>query len=583
MLRSFTCGELNENYNGKEVILCGWVDSVRDLGGLFFILLRDRYGITQCTFIEKENSKLFKKIKRVKPEYVLKVKGIVKKRNVKDINPDMKTGKIEVIATEFEILSESNVPPFEIKDETNASEELRLKYRYLDLRRKKMQENFILRHKVSLLVRNFLSEKNFLEIETPFLTKSTPEGARDYLVPSRIYPGRFYALPQSPQLFKQLLMISGFDRYFQIVKCFRDEDLRADRQPEFTQIDIEMSFLEMEDIFKLIEPMMVEIFKLIGVNVETPFLRMSYDEAMENYGSDRPDLRFDMKLVDISEIFKESEFKIFRSIVEGGGIIKGILVNDGAEFSRKNIDELNEFVKIYKAKGLAWIKYQNGKFKSSLPKIVPEATLKKVFEKMNGYDGDMALIVGGEKNIVHTSLGELRKKIANEKGLIDGKEFKFLWVTDFPMFEYSEEDKRYYALHHPFTAPTEIDEENPLKMKSKAYDIVLNGLEIGGGSIRNHKMDVQNKIFEILGIGKEEREEKFGFFLEALTYGTPPHGGIALGLDRIIMLLAGENSIRNVISFPKTTSALCLLTGSPSKVDSSQLEELKIKVLKDEI
>ncbi len=582
MLRSITCGELTARDAEKKVVLCGWVDSIRDLGGIYFVLLRDRYGITQCTFIEEENRDLFERIKSVKSEHVLKVSGTVKLRSEKDINKKMKTGEIEVLADDFEILSTSKLPPFEIKDEINVSEELRLKYRYLDLRRPKMQENFILRHKVALLVRNFLSERNFLEIETPFLTKSTPEGARDYLVPSRMYPGRFYALPQSPQLFKQLLMISGFDRYFQIVKCFRDEDLRADRQPEFTQIDIELSFLEMEDIFNLIEPMMVEIFRLIGVEVSTPFLKMDYEEAVENYGSDRPDLRFDMKLFDISDFFVESEFKIFREIVNGGGVIKAIKVEGCAKYSRKRIDELNDFVKIYGAKGLAWIKLMDGNFKSSLPKVVGENTLKLIFERLKGGEGDIVLIVGGKREIVNTSLGELRRKIAVDENFIKDGDYKFLWVTDFPMFEYSEEDGRFYALHHPFTAPVEILEDNPLEMKSMAYDIVLNGLEIGGGSIRNHRVDVQNKIFEILGIDEREREEKFGFFLEALQYGTPPHGGIALGLDRIVMILAGENSIRNVIPFPKTTSALCLLTGSPSKVDISQLEELKIKIIREE-
>jgi len=576
--RTHTCGELDMEHVGRTVTLGGWVHNVRNLGGLLFIRLRDRYGITQITFDQSRDAGLFARAEALRGEFVIRVRGEVTARTPENINPDMKTGRIEVVVSELELLNEADLPPFEIVEEVRASEELRMKYRYLDLRRRRMTRNLELRHRTSMAIRRFLDERHFMEIETPFLTRSTPEGARDYLVPSRIHPGRFYALPQSPQLFKQLLMVSGMDRYFQIVRCFRDEDLRADRQPEFTQVDIEMSFIEPADIFALLEPMMQRVFQLIGVEVTAPFPRLTYREAMDRYGIDRPDLRFGAEIKDVSEHFRESEFAIFRRIVTEGGTVRGIAVPGGGAYSRKVLDELQALVKAHGAAGLAWIKSENGQVRSSLPKAVSEEQQARILAQTGVAAGGALLMVAGDKTTVCTALGALRLHVAQREGWIDPTRFAFCWVVDFPMFQWDAEEQRYFACHHPFTAPREPDFTDPANALSHGYDLVLNGLEIAGGSIRIHEEALQKKIFTTLGITDEEAREKFGFFLDALRFGTPPHGGIAIGLDRLVMLLAGEKSLREVIPFPKTTSAMCLLTGSPAEVPAAQLAELKLRV-----
>jgi aspartyl-tRNA synthetase len=575
--RSIYCGELRAQNAGQEVTLLGWVHKHRDMGNLVFVDVRDREGLVQVVF-PASGGGLLEEAKKVRPENVIGVRGVVRKRDAKRVNPQLATGEVEVEASALQIISSSKVPPFMVVDPVQASEELRFKYRYLDLRRPSMQRNVRLRHQAALCVRNFLSRKGFLEIETPFLTISTPEGARDYLVPSRIYKGRFYALPQSPQLFKQTLMISGFDRYFQIVRCFRDEDLRADRQPEFTQVDIEMSFIEREDLFEIIEELMVALFELIGEKIERPFPRLSYKESMDMYGTDKPDLRIALEIMDLTAVGAELDSEIIKKVLEGGGKLKGLLLPGAAGFSRSQLDKLNDKAKALGAGGLIWLKKPDG-FKSSLK--LDERGFSRIWDVLGASGDGLALLIAGEEARALNALGEIRKEFIQEK-IRGGHIFSFAWVTDFPLFEWSKEEGRLVSMHHPFTSPAEDDipflESHPEKIRAQAYDLVLNGYEVGGGSIRIHDMELQQKIFKTLGLTPKETGEKFGFFLEALSYGTPPHGGIALGFDRLIMLLAGEESIREVIPFPKTTSALCLLTGSPSEVSEKQLEELGLKL-----
>lgn len=575
--RTVYCGDLRAGHEGDTVTLVGWAQKVRDMGNLLFIDMRDRRGLVQVVF-HTDRPELLEEAKKARPENVIGVRGTVKKRDPKSVNPQMATGGIEVEAAEFNLINVSKVPPFVIADETQASEELRFKYRYLDLRRPSMQGNIKLRHEAALRVRNHLAANGFLEIETPFLTISTPEGARDYLVPSRVYKGRFYALPQSPQLFKQLLMISGFDKYFQIVRCFRDEDLRADRQPEFTQIDIEMSFIDREDVYALTEGLVASVFELIGERVQTPFPRLTYRESLERYGTDKPDLRAGMEIRDLTEAGKAADSDILKRVLAGGAALKGLVVEGAGNFSRSHLDKLNDKVRGLGAPGIFWAKKAGG-VKTSFK--VAEAGAAGLWQASGAGDEDLLLMVADKVMPALKVLGELRKDFVVEK-CRGQKLFRFAWVTDFPLFEWNEEEGRLSAVHHPFTSPNEEDleflESDPIKVRAKAYDIVLNGTEIGGGSIRIHDMDLQRKIFKALGLLPEEAEKKFGFFLEALSYGTPPHGGIAMGFDRMVMLLAGEESIREVIPFPKTTSALCLLTGSPSTVDEKQLDELGIKL-----
>ncbi len=576
--RTHYCGELKADHEGREVVLAGWVQRVRDIGNLVFLDIRDREGVAQVV-LTSDRPDLLEFAKKIRTEYVVSVKGTVKKRDPKSVNPRMKTGEVEVEASALELRAAAKVPPFVISDPSQASEELRFKHRYLDLRRPSMQRNIRLRHEAALAARNYLAGQGFFEIETPFLTSSTPEGARDYLVPSRIYKGRFYALPQSPQLFKQLLMISGFDRYFQIVRCFRDEDQRADRQPEFTQIDIEMSFAEPDDIYHLIEGLMAALFEIIGKKISLPFPRLTYSETMETYGTDKPDLRGGMKIRDLGPQARELESEIIHKTLESGGALKGIAVPGAGGCSRSVLDKLNEKARKLGAPGIFWMK-KAGEWKSSLK--LPETALAPVREALKAGDSDLILLVAAQVEMALKTLGEIRKQFVLEQASGE-QDFQFAWITDFPLFDWSEEEGRLVSMHHPFTAPLEDDlgrlESEPRSVRAKAYDLVLNGYEVGGGSIRIHNMDVQRRIFQALGLTEEEAEKKFGFFLEALGYGAPPHGGIALGFDRLVMLLAGEESIREVIAFPKTTSALCLLTKSPSEVSERQLKELGIKVL----
>jgi len=550
------------------------------MGNLVFIDLRDREGVVQVV-VSSDGGTLLDEAKKIKMENVLAVQGKVKEREEGSRNPQLPTGEVEVVVKGLKVLSVSRVPPFVIDDPPQATEELRFKYRYMDMRRPSMQRNIKIRHQAALNIRNFMNENGFLEIETPFLTKSTPEGARDYLVPSREYKGRFYALPQSPQIFKQILMISGFDRYFQIVRCFRDEDLRADRQPEFTQIDIEMSFVEQEDIFSLVEGLMASVFKVIGVEVNIPFSRFAYEESMEKFGTDKPDLRFEAEIKDLTEIGSKIDSSVFRNILSSGGVLKGLVVENKGALSRSQLDKIDQKAKELGGKGIIWIKKQNG-FKSSLKLETRDFSL--IWESLKGKEEDLVLLIADERITALKILGEIRKEFVLQQKE-NKRSFKFAWITDFPLFELSEEEKSLLSMHHPFTSPYETDmeilEKEPLRVKAKAYDLVLNGVEIGGGSIRIHDLEVQKRIFNILGLDQKEAEEKFGFFLEALSYGTPPHGGIALGFDRIVMILAGEKSIRDVIPFPKTTSALCLLTGSPAEIDLKQLEELGLQKTKD--
>jgi aspartyl-tRNA synthetase len=575
--RTHYCGELGEEHVGSQVTLLGWVQRQRDMGNLVFLDLRDREGLVQVVF-HSDRPNLQAEAKKARLEYVAGVRGLVRKREAKSVNAGMPTGRIEVEAEEFIIYSTARVPPFLVADPPQAAEELRFKHRYLDLRRPRMQRNIRLRHEAALAVRNHLARNGFLEIETPFLGKSTPEGARDYLVPSRIHKGRFYALPQSPQLFKQLLMMSGFDRYFQIVRCFRDEDMRADRQPEFTQIDIEMSFIDREDIYSLVEGLMQAVFSLIGQTLSLPFPRLSYAQSMDRYGTDKPDLRLPAEIKDLTAAGRSLSSDHVRRALEAGGVLKGLVLPGAGGLSRSRLDKLDQKAKSLAAPGLAWIKKAEALI-SSLK--LTEAELAAMWKELAASDEDLALLLAGPRETILKALGEIRREAAAE-GASGERQFRFCWITDFPLFEWSEEEKRLVSMHHPFTSPHEDDlgflESEPQRVRAKAYDLVLNGVEAGGGSIRIHHAGLQQRIFKVLGLEPAEAEEKFGFFLEALGYGTPPHGGIALGFDRIVMLLAGEESIREVIPFPKTTSALCLLTHSPSPVIPRQLEELGLKI-----
>jgi len=581
--RTHCCGSLSLQNVGEEVVLMGWVNRRRDHGGLIFVDLRDRYGIVQVVFNPELSGQAFAKAEEIRNEYVIAVKGKVSARPEGTINPNLATGEVEVYASELRILNKAKTPPFYISDDADVDETIRLKYRYLDLRRAEMQKTLILRHKTAKAMRDFLDKHNFLEIETPMLTKSSPEGARDYLVPSRVNPGEFYALPQSPQLFKQILMVAGMDRYFQIVRCFRDEDLRADRQPEFTQLDMEMSFVNREDIISLIEEMVQYIFKeTLNLDIKIPFPRLTYQEAMDRFGSDKPDLRFGMELVDISDLVQACEFKVFKSAIADGGKVKGINAQGCGNYPRRQIDDIVKFAISCGAKGLAWIALTDEGIKSPITKFLTEDELKSIVARMGGKQGDLLLFVADSPPVVATVLSHLRLEFGKRLNLIDPHEFNFSWVVDFPLLEWDDEEKRYVAIHHPFTAPVEEDlpllESDPGKVRAQAYDLILNGVELGGGSIRIHQRPVQEQMFKLLGLSKEQSLEKFGYLLEAFEYGTPPHGGIAFGLDRMIMLMAGKDTIRDVIAFPKTQSASDLMTDAPSPVDPKQLKELHIKL-----
>lgn len=587
--RTNYCGEIKENMIGKEVTLMGWVSRKRVFSHFSFILLRDRTGIVQAVVNQDTNTEdVIKKDKELKPEYVVAIKGKVVGRTEENINPEMETGKVEVLIDNMEILSESEVPPFQIEDSINVSTDLRLKYRYLDLRRPSVAKNLILRHNVAQSVRRFLDNEGFLEIETPFLTKSTPEGARDYLVPSRVHSGEFYALPQSPQIFKQLLMASGFDKYFQIVKCFRDEDLRADRQPEFTQIDMELSFVDDEDIINLNERLMKTILKETkGIDIKIPFKRMPYKEAMERFGSDKPDIRFGMELKNITDIVSGSEFGVFENAITSGGSVRGINVKGSCSMPRKQIDSLVELVKTYGAKGLAWLGLnEDDTFKTSIGKFFDDNKLREIANAFDAEKGDLILICADNDSVVFDALGALRVEMSKRLELTDKDDYRFLWVTEFPLFEYDDEEQRYVAKHHPFTMPMEEDidllETSPEKARAVAYDLVLNGYELGGGSLRIYQSDLQEKMFKCLGFSQEEANERFGFLIDAFKYGAPPHGGLALGLDRIVMLLSGSDSLRDVIAFPKVKDASCPLADAPNFVDKKQLDELMIEIKSEE-
>jgi len=575
--RTDSCGLIRPGHEGREVTLYGWVQRQRDMGNLIFVDLRDREGIIQIVF-SPARPELLEAAKKLRPEYVIGIRGLVRKREPRAVNKEMATGEVEVEAGEMRLLNVSKVPPFQVADPVQASEDLRMKYRYIDLRRPSKQRTIRLRHEAALRTRNYLSGRGFLEIETPFLAKSTPEGARDYLVPSRIYKGRFYALPQSPQTFKQTLMISGFDRYFQIVRCFRDEDLRSERQPEFTQIDIEMSFIDREDVFSLVDGLLTEVFEVVREKIPTPLPRLTFMESMERYGTDKPDMRIKSEITDLTAEASGFQPEVIRKVLAAGGVLKGLRVPQAAGFSRSQLDRLGEKAQELGAKGIAWLKKQGG-FKSALKLVETEA--RAVWEKTRAQDEDLVLLVADRREVALPVLGHFRQELIRPQA---GSNFAFTWVTDFPLFEWSEEEKKIVSVHHPFTSPLAEDipllESEPLRVRARAYDIVCNGYEIGGGSIRIHDFELQRRIFGLLGLSQKETEDKFGYFLEALSYGTPPHGGIAMGFDRIVMLLAGEESIREVIPFPKTTSALCLLTGSPSEVSERQLDELGLKLRK---
>ncbi len=583
--RTDMCGDLRITDEGRKVIVMGWVQRRRDLGSLIFVWLRDRSGIVQLAFNPDTDKALFDKAESVRGEYVIAVSGTVVKRDEYNINPELKTGEIEILVDELRILNSSETPPFEIDDDINVNDDVKMKYRFLDLRRPSMQNSLMLRHKIVKIVRDFYDSHGFMEVETPILIKSTPEGARDFLVPSRVHPNKFFALPQSPQLYKQLLMLSGVDRYFQIAKCFRDEDLRADRQPEFTQIDLEMSFIDIDDIISLNEQLMKRIFKEVkGIDIETPFLRLTYAEAMDRFGSDKPDMRFGFELKDISDAVKSCGFKVFTGAIEAGGSVRAINVTGGSEkFSRKEIDSLGEFVKTYRAKGLAWIRVEENEIKSPIAKFLTDDEMKAILDKMQADVGDLILIVADKNKVVFDSLGALRIEVAKRLGILDPNDFKFLWVTEFPLMEYSEEEGRYMAMHHPFTAP--MDEDIELmdtdlgKVRAKAYDIILNGTELGGGSLRIYNSELQRKMFDVLKLSENDIEQRFGFLLNAFKFGAPPHGGMAYGLDRLVMLIAGKDSIRDVMAFPKQQNASELMTSAPDYVDPKQLEELYISMV----
>ncbi|CUP15949.1 aspartate--tRNA ligase [Clostridium disporicum] len=578
--RSLMCGEPRETNIGQKVTLMGWVQRNRKLGGLQFIDLRDRTGIMQIVFGEEINAESFEKAKAVRPEYCIAVTGEIVKRQ--SPNENMATGMVELMCESIKVLSESETPPIYIKEDLDAAENIRLKYRYLDLRRPDMQRIFMIRSKAAMAVRNYLSDNGFLEVETPILTKSTPEGARDYLVPSRNYPGMFYALPQSPQIFKQLLMVSGFDRYFQIAKCFRDEDLRANRQPEFTQIDLEMSFVEQDDVMAMNEGLVAHVFKeVLGHEIKLPIRRMPFKEAMEKYGSDKPDLRFGMEITDITEAVKDMDFVVFKSAIENGGSVRALCLKGGADLGRKQLDKLVDFVKTYKAKGLAWIQLKEDGNKSSIAKFLTDEVTENIVKTMGAENGDAILMVSDKNSVVFQSLGALRLELAKQFDLIkDKSEFNFCWITEFPLFEYDEEEGRYFAAHHPFTAPMDEDldmlESNPGAVRSKAYDLVLNGEELGGGSIRIHDSNLQTRMFKALGFTEESAQERFGFLIDAFKFGPPPHGGLAFGLDRMVMFLSGTDNIKDVVAFPKNQNAYCYLSEAPNVVDQKQLDELGI-------
>lgn len=583
--RTTYCGLVTEEFLNEKVTLKGWVHNRRDLGGLIFVDLRDREGIVQIVFNPDFSEEALQVAETVRSEYVVEVQGVVTKRDAETINPKIKTGQVEVQVSNIEIINKSETPPFSINEESvNVDENIRLKYRYLDLRRQELAQTFKMRHQTTRSIRQYLDNNGFFDIETPVLTKSTPEGARDYLVPSRVHEGEFYALPQSPQLFKQLLMISGFDKYYQIVKCFRDEDLRADRQPEFTQVDIEMSFVNQEDIIAMGEDMLRKVVKDVkGIDVSGPFPRMTYAEAMDRYGSDKPDTRFGMELINVSQLGKEMNFKVFKDTVDNNGEIKAIVAKDAADkYTRKDMDALTEFVNIYGAKGLAWVKVVDDGLSGPIARFFEDSNVETLKQLTEAKPGDLVMFVADKPNVVAQSLGALRIKLAKELGLIDESKLNFLWVTDWPLLEYDEDAKRYVAAHHPFTSPKREDIEKldtePENVQANAYDIVLNGYELGGGSIRIHDGELQQKMFEVLGFTNEQAQEQFGFLLDAFKYGAPPHGGIALGLDRLVMLLTNRTNLRDTIAFPKTASATCLLTDAPGEVSDKQLQELSLRI-----
>ena len=584
LTRTHTCGGLRLEDVGADVVLLGWVHRVRDLGGLLFVDIRDRGGITQVVF-DKDDEPLMAKAKRLRSEFVIGVVGRVRRRSPDTINPKLPTGEVEVVVRRLALLNEAKTPPFPIADDTPVSEDVRLKYRYLDLRRPGLQTNIGLRHRVTMAIRQYFDRNGFWEIETPILTKSTPEGARDYLVPSRVHSGEFYALPQSPQLFKQILMVGGVDRYVQICRCFRDEDLRADRQPEFTQVDVEMSFARPETIFGVIEPLMRDIFAVVGRDIQTPFLRMPYADAIAKYGSDKPDLRCGMPIQDLREAFRTSTFRVFRDIVAGGGTVRGFVVKNAGDYSRSEVDGIVDQAKQLGAAGLIWARTaQDGTLTSSIMKALGEDGVRQMLEAAGAVPGDLLLVAAGEPDSTSKLLGQLRLNLARQKGLLDANEYAFVWVVDFPLLEWDADAKRYVSMHHPFTSPHDEDldrlESEPANVRAKAYDLVLNGSEVGGGSIRIHDANLQRRVFSLLNITAEQAKLRFGFFLEALEYGTPPHGGIALGLDRTCAILAGESSIREVIAFPKTATAVDLMSDAPSSVDQDQLRDLHLQIRK---
>ncbi len=583
--RTHYCGDVRAADIDSEVVLFGWVQNWRDHGGVIFIDLKDREGLVQIVFDPSVNEENHKLASKLRSQYCIGIKGTVRHRPEGTVNPNLKTGEVEVVVKELKIFSESDSLPFPVEEYVHVNEELRLKYRYLDLRKPRMQRNLITRYKGAFATRKYLDSEGFIDIETPILTKSTPEGARDFLVPSRLSQGKFYALPQSPQLFKQLLMVSGFDRYYQITKCFRDEDLRADRQPEFTQIDLEMSFVSEEDVMRITEGIIQSVFKeTIGIDVNPPFKRIKYQEAMDRFGSDKPDMRFDLELKNLTEIAKKVDFKVFNSVANSGGIVYGLNAKGCINFSRKEIDDLTDLVAIYGAKGLAWIKVKENELQSPIVKFFKKEQMDEILKTLDAKPGDLLFFMADKPKVVYDSLGALRLEIARKLNLINDDEFNFVWVTDFPLFEWNEDENRFEAMHHPFTSPVEEDleflETDPARVRAKAYDITLNGTEIGGGSIRIHRSDVQERMFRALGISDEEARIKFGFLIDALKFGAPPHGGLALGLDRLMTIILKEESIRDVIAFPKTQKGVCMLTDAPSEVDVKQLNELSLKVIK---